>query len=160
RRLGHRMVGEGGRAVSTLFERKVKLFDGFTYARDVYGRGPGYDPAIIAEGISPVTEIERLGIDQLSDIDMEILQHKLTGIVEEAHDLYKDLSISECVMSGDMNCGILTASGDPAVVATGIYFHATLNSAPAKYIQRYYLDDPTLGLRDGDVFFFNDELAG
>ncbi len=143
-----------------LFDRRAVLFDGFTYDRDVYGRGPGYDPAIIAEGLAPVTEVERRGMAMLSDVDLEILSHKLTCIVEEAHDVYQELSISEAILTGDMNTGILTAAGDPAVVATGIYFHSMLNCAQAKYILRYYRDDPTVGLKDGDVFFFNDDFAG
>ena len=63
-------------------------------------------------------------------------------------------------MTGDMNCGIFTASGDPAVVATGIYFHTMLNNAQLKYAKKYYEPDPTVGLADGDIYFFNDELGG
>ncbi|MBF6569895.1 MAG: hydantoinase B/oxoprolinase family protein [Candidatus Binataceae bacterium] len=143
-----------------LFDSRAIQFEGFIYDRDVYPRGPGYDPAIIAEGLAPITEIEQRGMDQLSDVDLEILSHKLTCVVEEAHDVYQELSISEAILTGDMNTGILTASGDPAVVATGIYFHSMLNCAQAKYILRYYKDDPTLGLKDGDIYFFNDDFAG
>lgn len=139
---------------------QFKMFDGFVYDRDAYGRRPGCDPELIAHGLEPTTEVERAGMDLLDDVEIELLTHKLTTIVEEARDTYSALSISEAVIAGDMNCGIFTASGDPAAVATGIYFHTMLNNAQLKYANKYYRNDPSVGLEDGDVFFFNDELGG
>ncbi len=146
--------------MGVLFDRHVRLFDDLIYDRDVYAKRPGCDPELICRGLEPVTEIERAGMALLSDIDVEILTHKLSSIVEEARDVYMSLSISEGIITGDMNCGIFTASGDPVVVGTGIYFHTLLNNAQLKYILKYYRDDPSVGLADGDIFFFNEELAG
>ncbi len=146
--------------MGALFDTHARLFDGLTYDRDVYDHRPGCDPELICHGLEPVTEIERRGMQGLSDIDVEILTHKLSSIVEEARDVYMSLSISEGIITGDMNCGLFTASGDPASIGTGIYFHTLLNNAQLKYILAYYRDDPSVGLADGDVFFFNEELAG
>ena len=143
-----------------LFDRHARLFKDLIYERDAYGRRPGCDPELISHGLEPITEIERRGMARLTDVDAELLTHKLTTIVEEARDVYMALSISEAVMVGDMNCGIFTASGDPAMVATGIYFHTMLNNAQLKYANKYYRPDPSVGLADGDIFFFNDELGG
>src|ERR1700741_1307292 len=128
-----------------LFDRHARLFKGLIYDRDAYDRRPGCDPELIAHGLEPITEIEKRGMSQLNDVDGELLTHKLTTIVEEARDVYMALSISEAVMVGDMNCGIFTASGDPAVVATGIYFHTMLNNAQLKYANKYYRPDPSVG---------------
>ena len=144
----------------SLFDRHVRLFDGLVYDRDVYDRRPGCDPELICRGLEPVTDIERRGMALLNDVDADILTHKLSSIVEEARDVYMALSISEGIITGDMNCGIFTAQGDPVVVGTGIYFHTLLNNAQLKYILKYYRDDPSVGLADGDIFFFNEELAG
>ena len=143
-----------------LFDQNHKLFDGLIYTRDVYDARPGCDPELICRGLEPITEIEQRGIDQLSDLDTDLLTHKLTSVVEEARDVYMALSISEGIITGDMNCGIFTASGDPVVVGTGIFFHTLLNNGQLKYINKYYRDDPTVGLKDGDLYFFNEELAG
>jgi acetophenone carboxylase len=143
-----------------LFDRHVRLFKGLVYARDAYDRRPGCDPEIIAQGLAPVTDIEARGMAKLSAVDVELLTHKLSAIVEEARDVYMSLSISEGIITGDMNCGLFTASGDPVMVGTGIYFHTLLNNAQLKYINTYYRDDPSVGLRDGDIYFFNEELAG
>jgi acetophenone carboxylase len=143
-----------------LFDTHAHLFDGLYYRTDAYGKHPGIDPELICHGLEPVTELEQRGIDKVTDVDVELLVHKLTAIVEEARDVYMALSITESVITGDMNCGIFTASGDPVAVATGIYFHTMLNNAQLKYANKYYKSDPTVGLADGDVYFFNDETAG
>lgn len=143
-----------------LFDRYARFLPGCIYDRDIYDKRPGCDPELICHGLEPVTELERRGMDAVSDVDVELLSHKLSSIVEEARDVYTALSISEGVIMGDMNTGLFTAPGDPVSVGTGIYFHTLLNNAQLKYINKYYRNDPTVGLRDGDIFFFNDELAG
>src|SRR5262249_24381930 len=99
-----------------LFDRHVRLFKGLVYARDTYARRPGCDPEIIAQGLALVTDIEARGMAKLSAVDVELLTHKLSAIVEEARDVYMSLSISEGIITGDMHCGLFTASGDPVMV--------------------------------------------
>lgn len=143
-----------------LFDQHVRLSKNLIYTHDAYEDRPGCDIEILSRGLEPVTEVEQRGMDKMSAIDFELLMHKLSSITEEARDVYMNLSISEGVITADMNCGIFTASGDPCIVGTGIYFHTLLNNAQLKYINKYYRNDPSVGLRDGDIFFFNDELAG
>ncbi len=139
---------------------RVKRIDGLVYDRHPYGPSPARDPSLIVRGLEPATEFERLGMSKLSAIDVELLLHKMTSIVEEAREVYSALSISEGIITGDMNCAIFTAEGDPAVVATGIFFHALLNYSQVKFILARYKNDPTVGLKPGDVYFFNDPTAG
>ncbi|TAN26561.1 MAG: hypothetical protein EPN30_04280 [Actinomycetota bacterium] len=139
---------------------KIRLHDGLVYDRHAYGMGPGRDPELLAGGLEPPSELELKGMESLSPVELEVFQHKMTSIVEEARDVYMALSISEGIITGDMNTSIFTAEGDPAVVATGIFFHTLLNYPQVKYILKYYRNDPTVGLRDGDVFFFNDPTCG
>ena len=143
-----------------LFDMHARLSEGLIYETDAYAKRAGCDPELISHGLEPVTEIEHRGMAQRTDIDTELLTHKLTAIVEEAREVYMALSISEGVITGDMNCALFTASGDPVAVATGIYFHTLLNNAQIKYVNKYYRNDPTVGLADGDIYFFNDELGG
>src|SRR3990172_7719117 len=96
-----------------LFDQHARLFDGLIYERDAYEKRPGCDPELICRGIEPVTDLERRGMEMISEVDAELLTHKLSSIVEEARDVYMALSISEAVIMGDMNCGLFTASGDP-----------------------------------------------
>ena len=139
---------------------KIRLQPGLIYDRHPYGKAPGRDPDLLIRGLEPASPLEQEGMASLSSVDLEVFHHKMTSIVEEARDVYQALSISEAIMTGDMNASIFTPEGDPAVVATGIYFHTLLNYAPVKYIMTYYRDDPTVGLKDGDVYFFNDPTCG
>jgi len=139
---------------------RIRLFEGLVYDRHPYGKAPGRDPALLVRGIEPPSPLELEGMKAFDAVELEVFQHKMTAIVEEARDVYMALSISEGIITGDMNTSIFTPEGDPAVVATGIYFHTLLNYAPVKYIMTYYKDDPTVGLKDGDVYFFNDPTCG
>jgi acetophenone carboxylase len=139
---------------------RIHLHDGLVYDRHPYGKAAGRDPDLLVRGIEPASALEQDGMAALSVVDLEVFQHKMTAVVEEAREVYMALSISEGIITGDMNASIFTPEGDPAVVATGIYFHTLLNYAPVKYILKYYRDDPTVGLREGDVYFFNDPTAG
>jgi len=139
---------------------RIRLHPGLVYDRHPYGKAPGRDPGLVARGVEPASPVEEEGMASLSPVDLEVFHHKMTSIVEEGRDVYQALSISEGIITGAMNTSIFTPEGDPAVVATGIYFHTILNSAPVKYIMTYYRDDPTVGLKDGDVYFFNDPTCG
>jgi N-methylhydantoinase B/oxoprolinase/acetone carboxylase alpha subunit len=148
---------EGG--AMSLMDR-IKLHEGLVYDRHPYGKAPGRDPELLTRGIEPPSELELEGMEQMSLLELEVFQHKMTSIVEEARDVYMALSISEGIITGDMNASVFTPEGDPAVVATGIYFHTLLNYGQVKYVMKYYRDDPTVGLQDGDVYFFNDPTCG
>lgn len=139
---------------------RIRLHDGLVYETHAYGRGPGRDPELLVRGLEPATALELEGMAAMSLVDLQVFSHKMTSIVEEAREVYMTLSISEGIVTGDMNAALFTALGDPAVVAAGIFFHSLLNYGPVKYTLKYYRDDPTMGLRDGDVFFFNDPTAG
>jgi len=139
---------------------RIRLQEGLVYSTHAYGRGPGRDPELLVRGVEPPTALELEGMAAMSVVDLQVFSHKMVSIVEEAREVYMALSISEGIITGDMNASLCTASGDPAVVASGIFFHSLLNSGPIKYAVKYYRDDPTMGLRDGDMFFFNDPTAG
>ena len=64
------------------------------------------------------------------------------------------------LQAGDLGVGIFTAKGDLAGMSTGVILHALLHYGPVKYVLKHYVNDPTVGLEDGDIFFFNDPDAG
>ena len=144
----------------TSLRDQIKLHEGLVYDRHAYGKGPGWDPELIVEKAAKPSPIEAAGYDLLSDVELEIFYHKMLTIVEEAREVWQNLSISDIILAGDMSTAIFTPSGDLAVASTGIHFHALLNYAQSKFILKYYRDDPTVGLNEGDIFFFNNPLAG
>jgi len=138
----------------------VRLHEGLIYDRHPYGESPGRDPELLRRGLAPASPLQLEGMEAMDDVDLQVFRHKVDSVVDEAREVYAALSISEGVIVGDLNTSVLTAEGDPAVVATGIYFHSLLNYAPIRYILKYYRDDHTVGLNEGDIYFFNDPNCG
>jgi acetophenone carboxylase len=124
-------------------------------------KGPGIDPEILERtGLEPLTELELRRLAELTDVEVDLFQHKLGAIVDEARTVFQGVCLSAAQMAGDVGTAIFTASGDMVAISTGVYFHAVLNYGAIKYIQKYYRDDPTVGVRDGDIFFYNEALSG
>lgn len=108
----------------------------------------------------PVTEREREAQAAIGDLDFEIFRHRMSMISLEGKETTMKLGASAAMRWGDVAFGIYTAQGDLAVCATGIYFHAVLSQIPVKYIVRHWQGEPSVGLRDGDSFFYNDPFYG
>jgi N-methylhydantoinase B/oxoprolinase/acetone carboxylase alpha subunit len=85
-----------------------------------------------------------------------IFAHKLTTIASEGNETLLKLGASSGCRWGDTALAIYTTSGDNAISATGLYFHAVLGSTGVKYILKHWLNDPSVGVKPGDAFFCND----
>ena len=131
------------------------------FGRPLMKPGPGLDPEVLhREVLEPPTERELAGEGSLDPVDLEIFLHKLDSIIDDGRDVCKYLSMAEMLQAGDLGVGIFTAKGDLAGMSTGVILHALLHYGPVKYVLKHYVDDPTVGLADGDIFFFNDPDAG
>ena len=104
----------------------------------------------------PMTPEEIAAQEVIDDIDYEIFVHKMNMIAQEGKETTMKLGASAGMRWGDVAFGIYTAQGDLSVVATGIWFHAVLGQIPAKYIVKHWVDEPSVGVKEGDSFFFND----
>ncbi len=125
------------------------------------GRTYGRDTEVVQRlKPEPMTAEEQAAQDTIEDVDFGILQHKMSMIAQEGKETTMKLGASTGMRWGDVAFGIYTAQGDLAVVATGIWFHAVLGQIPVKYIVKHWIDDPSVGVREGDSFFFNDPFYG
>jgi len=104
----------------------------------------------------PPTPEEREGIDRIDPTLAGIFGHKLLTIAMEGNEMVIKLGASTGCRWGDTAVAIYTASGDNAMCATGLYFHAVLGTLSVKYIIKHWLNDPAVGVRPGDAFFSND----
>ena len=103
----------------------------------------------------PPTEEE---LEYMKDIDPTaagIFLHKLHTIAFEGNETLVKLGASTGCRWGDTACAIYTKSGDSAICASGLYFHAILGGTDIKYIMKYWVDDPSVGVKPGDAFFCN-----
>ena len=62
--------------------------------------------------------------------------------------------------SGDIIVGLYTAKGDLVAAYCGVYLHAVTTQIAIKYILKHYKDDPTIGVKEGDIFYANEALYG
>ena len=62
---------------------------------------------------------------------------------------------------GDLVTGVYTAQGDLAMIAPhGIIAFAACCFYPIRFINKYWANDPTVGVKDGDGFIHNDARYG
>jgi len=104
----------------------------------------------------PMTETEANAQGLIDDVEFEIFKHKMHMIGLEGKETTMKLGASTAMRFGDVAFGIFTAQGDLAVCATGIYHHAVLGQIPLKYIVKHWVNEPSVGVKDGDSFFYND----
>lgn len=110
--------------------------------------------------LEPRSEREAASVDEISAADFSVWSTKLQLICDEAKEVLIRTGRSEATQAGDCIAGLYTASGDLAAATVGTAIHAATGPIPLKYVRKYLMDDPTVGVRDGDMFFFNETLCG
>lgn len=108
----------------------------------------------------PADERELRGLENLDAGDFAVYSARLELIAQEAKTIMTTTAISEPIQSGDCSFGIYTAQGDLAIAAPGTYVHSITGQISIKFIRKYYLDDPSVGVRPGDIFFANEPQLG
>src|SRR5208283_3536271 len=126
--------------------------DGLAYGRDME----------VVQRIKPepLTPEETAGLERMDPTDFEIFAHRINMIAQEGKETTMKLGASNGMRWGDVAFGVYTAQGDLSVVATGIWFHAVLAQIPVKYIVKHWVKEPSVGVKDGDAFFWNDPFYG
>lgn len=104
----------------------------------------------------PMTAEEAAAQELIDDTEFEIFKHKMHMIALEGKETTMKLGASTAMRWGDVAFGIFTAQGDLSVCATGIYHHAVLGQIPLKYLVKHWQDEESVGINDGDSFFYND----
>ena len=113
----------------------------------------GYQPG-------PITEQEIEDIKNLQPADYEIYSRKLEMVCLEARDTIKKMGVSAALQAGDVCAGIYTAQGDLGVAIMGTHLHLVNGQIATKYIIKRYMDDPSVGVFEGDMFYVNDAEYG
>ncbi|TDA70035.1 MAG: hydantoinase B/oxoprolinase family protein [Clostridia bacterium] len=92
--------------------------------------------------------------------EYEIYTEKLNNICLEAKEVFVRCGVASTILAGDNIVGLYSADGDLVTAWCGTYLHAITSQLPIKYILKYYRDDPSVGINEGDVFYVNDALYG
>ncbi|MBJ3778512.1 hydantoinase B/oxoprolinase family protein [Acuticoccus mangrovi] len=120
------------------------------------------DVALIESGIKPVppTQEELDAAEALQVGDYEIFSENLVLIAQEGKEVMTKMGISSMLHSGDTMVGIYTAAGDLVTTVCGTLLHSVTGQIPIKYIIKHFTDDPSVGVREGDVYYTNEALYG
>lgn len=120
------------------------------------------DPNTLLEWVKPVTpsseELECL--ERLQPGDYEIFTEKLNNILLEAREIFIRMGITSMLRSGDLIVGIYSSEGDMVAASCGTYLHAVTAQLPVKFIMSNWLNNSTVGVKNGDIFYANEALYG
>lgn len=142
------------------FEESDAAIEQFLKATQLF-LGP--DPEIMREhDIAPRTEREQEALQKATDPRIiSLVRSRLQSGVNEAFEMEEQMGAAPGAKWGDLICGIYTASGDLALSSTGgVLVFSTLTQHPIKFIRKYWVSEPTVGVRPGDVFMHNDARYG
>jgi acetophenone carboxylase len=110
--------------------------------------------------LEPRSPWEEKTTDAIEAADFAVLSTKLELICEEGQQIMVKTGVSEAMQAGDCIVGVYTAAGDLSLACVGTCLHAATGQIPNKFILKYYWDDPTVMVREGDVFFTNEAQLG
>ena len=121
------------------------------------------DPAIMSNHkIEPRSELEdRLLSGPVDPHKVNEVRGLVLAALDESHTMIEQMGSAPGAKWGDMTTAIFTASGDLTMIAPhGVGGFAAAVFYPIKFINKYWRDEPTVGVRDGDAFIHNDARYG
>jgi acetone carboxylase, alpha subunit len=123
----------------------------------------GPDPEIMrSHSMQPRTEEEeRLLSDEIDAYELDRVRKRIVAGLDEAFEMMEQTGAAPGAKWGDLTSAVYTASGDLAHISTGgvLAFAAVLHY-PVRFINKYWIDEPTVGVKDGDAFIHNDARYG
>ena len=123
----------------------------------------GPDPEIMRNhSIGPRSDLEEALLSQ--PLDLHTINHVrgvVTAALDESFTMVNQMGAAPGAKWGDLVTAIFTARGDLAIIAPhGIVAFASVCHYPIKFIIKYWMNDPTVGVREGDGFIHNDARYG
>ena len=123
----------------------------------------GPDPEIMKDhSVTPTSPRETEALARFDNPDeVNLIRHKLQTACNESFDMVEQMGAAPGAKWGDLISGVWTMHGDLAMASMGgVLIFSVLTQHPVKFILKYWKDDPTVGLKEGDVFMHNDARYG
>ena len=119
------------------------------------------DPSVLKHWRpEPATQRETDAMVGLARGDFEIYRNKMELICWEAYQTFSRMGISPMIEAGDAAVGIYTLQGDLAIGIMGTQLHLINASIGIKWMMRWFYEEPSVGIHEGDMFYANDPLYG
>ncbi|MEC9361810.1 MAG: hydantoinase B/oxoprolinase family protein [Pseudomonadota bacterium] len=144
-------------------EQERSLIEQFL-AENVLFLGP--DPEISKNHkLAAETPVEKAAIERFfaehNAETMNLVRHKLLTACNESFDMVEQMGAAPGAKWGDLISGVWTASGDLSLSSMGgVLLFSVMTQQPVKFIVKYWTKDPTVGLKEGDIFIHNDSRYG
>jgi N-methylhydantoinase B/oxoprolinase/acetone carboxylase alpha subunit len=123
----------------------------------------GPDPEIMQNhDLMPRTADENEAIEKVSDSHVIAkIRDRIQSGCDEGYEMVEQMGAAPGAKWGDVITGVYSASGDLAIAsAGGVLIFSALVHHPIKFIIKNWLNDPTVGVREGDGFIHNDSRYG
>ena len=123
----------------------------------------GPDREILKDhGLAPRDEREERVMREHKDPHkISLIRAKLDVLAEEAFDQLEQTGAAAGAKWGDLIAGVFTASGDLAQASTGgVLLFSVVCQPVLRYINKYWKNEPTVGIHPGDVFMSTDPRFG
>ena len=112
-----------------------------------FGKRSAYEAQVFADPIDP---------HKLNHV-----RSLINAALDESYTMVEQMGAAPGAKWGDLVTAIFTPTGDLSMIAPhGIIAFASCCHYPIKFIIKYFTDDPTVGVRDGDGFIHNDARYG
>ncbi len=108
----------------------------------------------------PISPEQEKGLALLQPGEYEIYNERLNTYLDEAREVFTRTGMSSMLRSGDLIVGIYTPDGDMPTASMGTYLHSVSGTLIVKYIAKNWVNNPTVGVKDGDTFYANEALFG
>ncbi|HKY93600.1 MAG TPA: hydantoinase B/oxoprolinase family protein, partial [Nevskiaceae bacterium] len=123
----------------------------------------GPDPEIMRNhGITPRSKAEEEILAKgLDPHQVHHVRGLINSALSEAFTMVNQMGAAPGAKWGDLVTGVYTAQGDLAMIAPhGIIAFAACCFYPIRFIVKNWVNDPTVGVKDGDGFIHNDARYG
>lgn len=143
-----------------LSDEEQSLLDAFVSENQLF-YGP--DPSIVRNhGLMPRSMEEERVLNGDVDVNrINLVRGRLDSALEEGYNMVEKMGVAPGAKWGDLVTAVFTASGDMAQIApSGIGVFASVCQYPIKFINKYWTEEETVGVRDGDAFIHNDSRFG
>jgi len=106
-------------------------------------------------------EEDRLLSQPIDPNALDRVRKRLVAGLDEAFEMMEQTGAAPGAKWGDLTSAVYSASGDLIHISTGgVLAFASVLHYPVRFIKKYWADDPTVGVHDGDAFIHNDARYG
>ncbi|CCH78285.1 putative 5-oxoprolinase [Nostocoides japonicum T1-X7] len=123
----------------------------------------GPDPEIMRDHKSaPRTPAEEeLMAREWDANELDRVRKRIVSGLDEAYEMMAQTGAAPGAKWGDLTSAVYSAGGDLVHISTGgVLAFASVLHYPVRFINKYWIGDPSVGVHDGDAFIHNDARYG